>query len=137
MHGAMRARLAVALLLFACGDAPDGDLSGGVLATFAVGDETFRVFVTNPATIQQILDLRDGASEASIPSGALRTGRGRADHNLPWSWHLDPEDIEMAEVTTEVCDGTPSLVEADLPGYLAVGRFCPWTATLESVEDLR
>jgi hypothetical protein len=124
------------LLLAACGDS-SSTASGGVLATFAVGDETFRVFVTNPATIQQLFDLRDGLSNASIPSGALRTGPGVEGHNAPWSWHLDPEDIEMAELAIEACDGTPSIVEDDLAGYLALGRFCPWSATLVEIEDLR
>lgn len=127
------------LLLAACGGgtSPDGPPSGGVLATFAVGAETFRVFVTNETTIQQLFDLRDGLSEANIPSGALRTGPGEGDHNLPWSWHLDAEDIEMAELAIEACDGSPSIVENDLAGYLALGRFCPWAATLVSLEDLR
>lgn len=41
----------------------------------------------------------------------------------------------MAEVTIELCDGTPSLVEADLDYWLnAVGRFCPWSAELVSVD---
>jgi hypothetical protein len=132
----MRAALTAMLLLAACGDSSMGT-SGGVLATFAVGEETFKVFVTNPATIQQLFDLRDGLSDASIPSGALRTGPGAGGHNLPWSWHLDPDDIEMAELAIEACDGTPSIVEDDLAGYLAIGRFCPWSATLVDLEDLR
>src|SRR5262245_24350483 len=128
--------LVIALLLAACGDS-SMTASGGVLATFAVGDETFKVLVTNEATIQQLFDLRDGLSKASIPSGALRTGPGAGDHNAPWSWHLDAEDIEMAEIAIEACDGTPSIVEDDLAGYLVLGRFCPWSATLVTLEDLR
>jgi len=151
----MRPHIAIALVfsLAACGGGtagedpppdplPPGDpqppaLSGGVLATFTAGGETFHVFVTNPATIQQIFDLRDGLSTATIPSGAIRPGPGEADHNLPWSWHLDPVDITMVEVAVEVCDGSPSIVENDLAGYLNVGRYCPWSAALVSVEDFR
>jgi hypothetical protein len=134
----VRGLLTALLVLAACeGDGASADLSGGVLATFEVGGETFRAFVTNPNTIQQLFDLRDGLSEANIPVGTLRTGPGVADHNLPWSWHLDPVEIQMAELAIEACDGTPSIVENDLAGYLALGSFCPWSATLVALEDLR
>jgi len=37
---------------------------------------------------------------------------------------MDPEDIEMAEVRTEVCDGTPSHVEENLDEFInTVGRY--------------
>jgi hypothetical protein len=115
-----------------------GGLEGGVLATFDVLGEQFRVWVTNPATIQQLFDLQAGLSDASIPSGRLLTGPGQADHNAPWSWHLDPEEIEMAEFTIELCDSTPSYVEANLAEIIAtVGYFCPWSAELVSIEDFR
>ncbi len=149
----VRAAVLLILLLAACGggapgeDPPPGPLppgdpqppapAGGVLATFTAAGETFRVFVTNEATIQQLFDLSDGISQATIPSGAFRLGPGEADHNLPWSWHMDPEDIAMVELAIEVCDGSPSIVENDLAGYLAVGRYCPWDATLVALEDLR
>lgn len=136
---AMGVALALAMTLAGCDGSttePD-ELSGGVLATFQVSGEPFRVWVTNPETIQQIFDLRDGTSSASIPNGALHEGQGRADHNAPWAWHLDPEDIEMAEATIEICDGRPSLVDDMLEDYLDVGRFCPWGAELVSVEDFR
>ncbi len=133
--------LAVAIAaLPACGassTAPEEPLEGGVLATFRVSQEEFRVWVTNEATIQQIFDLRDAKSSASIPNGALREGQGRADHNAPWTWHLDPIDIEMADFTIEVCDGRPSLVDSLLQDYLTVGRFCPWGAELVGVQDFR
>ena len=70
-------------------------------------------------------------------NGALREGQGRADHNAPWTWHLDPIDIAMADFTIEVCDGRPSLVDSLLDDYLTVGRFCPWGAELVRVKDFR
>lgn len=117
----------------------DGDaLAGGILATFAVGDEQFRVWVTNPATIEQILALQAGTSTASIPNGVIHYGSGAGGHNAPWSWHLDPEQIEMADFTTEVCDAAPSYVEENLDEFVeVVGRYCPWGATLVTVEDYR
>ena len=139
-HGRGVASTAVIAVLSACGTdstAPEDLLEGGVLATFVVSQEQFHVWVTNPETIQQIFDLRDGLSTANIPNGALHEGQGLGDHNAPWTWHLDPSDIAMAEATIEICDGRPSLVDSLLPDYLTVGRFCPWGAELVSVQDLR
>jgi hypothetical protein len=90
---------------------PPEQLDEGVLATFDVTGEVFRVWVTNPQTVQQILDLAAGESTANIPNGVILRGPGAADHNLPWSWHLD-EFIDT------------------------VGRYCPWSARLVSVEVL-
>ncbi len=116
---------------------PSEDLDEGVLATFDVDGEVFQVWVTNPQTAQQILDLAAGESMANIPNGVILRGPGAAEHNLPWSWHLDPEQIEMAEMTTEVCDGQPSYVEEHLDEFVdSVGRYCPWGARLLSVEVL-
>ena len=133
--------VAIAVLgLAGCGEdatSPEDLLEGGVLATFQVSQEEFSVWVTNEATIQQIFDLRDGTSTANIPNGKLHQGAGLGDHNDPWTWYLDPVDIEMADLTIEVCDGRPSLVDDLLPDYLTVGRFCPWGAELVRVEDFR
>jgi hypothetical protein len=133
--------LILALALFAGCDsgaiAPGDELQGGALVTFQVSGERFRVWVTNETVIAQIFDLRDGVSNANIPNGVLHASPGVADHNAPWLWHLDAEEIQMAESTIEVCDGRPSLVDALLEEYLAIGRFCPWGAVLVSIEDRR
>jgi hypothetical protein len=113
-------------------------LEGGVLATFDVTGEAFTVWVTNPATIEQLLALERGESTANIPNGRLLRGAGEADHNAPWSWHLDPEDIEMAEITIELCDGAPSYVEDNVAEFADnIGRYCPWSAQLVALEDRR
>jgi hypothetical protein len=130
----------VLAILAGCGDDPSGpvdELQGGALATFQVSGEQFHIWVTNDAVIEQILDLRDGLSSANIPNGVLHAGPGIADLNAPWLWHIDAEDISMAEVTVEVCDGRPSLVDSLLEDYLMVGRFCPWGAELVSIDDRR
>ena len=105
---------------------------------FEVSGERFSVFVTNSGTISEILALEAGMSEASSPHGRLIRGPGPAEYNLPWSWHMDPVDIEMAEVTIELCDAKPSIIENNLEEWLnVVGQFCPWDARLVSVDDLR
>ena len=110
------------LLLAACAvpvGTPDADeLNGGILVAFDVVGEEFHVWVTNPQTIEQILDLQQGISSANIPNGRILHGPGRGGHNSPWSWHLDPVDIEMAEVTIEVGDGTPSFVGEEVDYFV-------------------
>ena len=132
----------VALLLIApaCGSpvAPSPDLEGGVEATFDVSGVQFKVFVTNPTTIGQLLDLSRGVNTGLFPNGPIRRGAGAGGHNEPYSWHLDPAQTEMAEVAIEVCDGSPTYVEEHLDEFVdVVGRYCPWGAKLAKLEDYR
>jgi hypothetical protein len=134
--------MVAAMLGAACGGptapSPDEPLKGGVLATFSVGNESFRVWIRNARTIEQVLGLQRGTSTASIPNGKLRTGAGQGAHNAPYSWHLDPDEIDMAALTIEVCDGAPSYVEAHRDEFIAqVTRYCPWGARLTALVDYR
>jgi hypothetical protein len=111
-------------------------LKGGVLATFDVSGERFRVWVTNPQTIWDLYLLQRGESTASIPNGRILRGAGRAQHNAPYGWHLDPRDIAMADFTTEVCDARPSYVEENTGEFVdKVGRYCPWSARLLELRN--
>lgn len=54
---------------------------------------------------------------------------GNGGFNSPWSWHLDPDDVTMAEFAIELCDGTPSEVERNFPYWtFQVETFCPWSS---------
>jgi hypothetical protein len=111
-------------------------LAGGILVTFDVVGESYHIFITNQETIAQVFAMQRGESKAKIPSGRLV--RGPVSYNLPWSWHIDSEDIHMAEVTIELCDGTPSQVEANLDYCVnTVKYFCPWSAKIVSIDDYR
>jgi hypothetical protein len=102
--------------------------SRGALVTFRVVDETFRVQLLD----QRQIDAAQGAANggpARIPNGRLVAGTGV---NVGWSWHL--EDVEFAELTTEVCDGRPSDVEREGVTF-GGGRFCPWTARVISIQE--
>jgi hypothetical protein len=134
------AAIGLAAALSGCGSSPTAPtfgLRGGVLATFAVGTEQFRVFVTNAAAVQALLALdRDGG--AGFPNGRIRTGAGAGNHNAPYTWSLDPEEIEIVPLAIELCDGRPSYVEAHRQEYVdVVGRYCPWGARLVELVDLR
>jgi hypothetical protein len=126
--------------------APGDPLAGGIVAVFrnqGTGtdglpfDETFRVWITNPQTIDDVFEVQAGINPTRFPAGTLLAGPGEADHNLPWSWHLDPDNVAMVEAAMEACDGRPSLVEQYLANFLNVGSYCPWSASLDSIEDYR
>jgi hypothetical protein len=119
------------------GMSPNPELEGGVLATFRVEGETFRLWTTNPTTIADLFALKAGTSQANIPNGPILPGAGQGDHNHPWTWHIDPEGTVMAENTIEVCSGTPSYVESTLADWLALGQYCPWGAVLVKLRDFR
>lgn len=91
-------------------------------------------------------DARDGEVETARPrargaSRILRPGdldAGRLESsgsvNVGYSWHIDPNDIEFANITMEVCDGKPPDVEAQL---ITSDRFCPWTARGVATDEVR
>jgi hypothetical protein len=119
--------LAAALLSgLACKDSNPAEPSDAlfeILASAASG-ETFRIQVSDPSQIAALESLL-GQGNRKIVSGALRRGNG--GFNTPWSWHMAPDSIEVADVTIELCDGRPSDVESALDYWIdTVGRFCPW-----------
>lgn len=126
----------VALAAWGCasGDGGDGGDDGAddapVVVTFqTIGSERFKVRLTDPADIDVARRLLAGEDAPSIPNGLVV--RGVTDVNEGYTWSLDPEDFEFADVTIEVCDGLPSDVEA---GTITSERFCPWSAIVVSVE---
>ena len=66
------------------------------------GDK-FTVYATDPETIQLLTDNYYSLNNMFV-SGRLVIGNG--GFNSPWSWHLDPDDVTMAEFAIELCDGT-------------------------------
>lgn len=122
-----------AALLAACdsdSSAPGED--GAVFVVEVESGEQFRIMLRDEAQIAEAEALV-GASAQKIVNGALLPGDG--GFNAPWSWHMDPENVELADLTIELCDGRPSMVEADLDMWLGtVGRFCPWSSRIVARE---
>lgn len=118
--------------------APSPELRGGAVATFSVGSEVFKVFVTNTTAIDRLNALLERSDAGSIPNGRIRRGPGAASHNAPYGWHLDPQDIEIVDTAIELCDGRPSYVQANVDEYVdVIERYCPWGARLLSLADYR
>lgn len=118
-------------LLASCGGG-GGEAEGPPVATFsfrmkgAGAEQEFRYATSSEAVIararaQLALPV---AGRAQFPIGPIAAGSGGV--NLNWNWHFT--DLAFTEAATAVCDGTPSLVEADLPYWLnTVKSFCPWS----------
>ena len=87
-----------------------------------VGQETFVLRTTHAATAALALANMRGENN-QFPIGALRAGNG--GFNAAWSWHFDPDEVRFTESAIELCDGTPSYVEAHLADFPS---YCPWSA---------
>lgn len=93
-----------------------------------VSGEQFVVRVTDQAQIDD-LEARLASGEPGVVTGTLEAGDG--GFNTAWSWHMVPSTVETADMSIEVCDGRPSMVEENLDYWLdTVGRFCPWSAVV-------
>ncbi|MDB5753515.1 MAG: hypothetical protein JWP65_3936 [Ramlibacter sp.] len=120
-------------MLAACGGGSDSDGAQPQAVTFVFrlhglpAAEEFRASTASPDVIAAArAQLRLPVSARRLfATGAIRAGDASA--NPGWRWHL--VQLELAEVTIELCDGRPSMVEADLGYWLGtVGRFCPWSS---------
>ena len=122
------------LVASGCGQAgasPSPSAASAVIVTFEVaGGERFRVLLTDAADIEVANRLAAADPDApSIPNG--RVIRGETGVNTGFTWSLDPNDFEFADVTIEVCDGVPSDVEQ---GLVTSDRYCPWSAILADIQ---
>ena len=69
------------------------------------------------------------ADRRQFPAGPIAAGNG--GFNLNWGWHFT--DLSLVEAAVEVCDGTPSMVQANLNYWLTTVRnFCPWAAYVDT-----
>jgi hypothetical protein len=128
--------ITAAVLLGACtvGTSPSPSTapsrSTNVVVTFRVIDQEFRVELTDPKDVEAARRLLRGEEAPRIPNGIVV--RGNPGVNTGYSWHIDPASIEFADVTTEVCDGLPSDVEANA---ITFDRYCPWQAEVIEIAE--
>lgn len=93
-----------------------------------VAGERFNVRATDPETIRLLAENYGGKNSMHV-TGKL--ARGDGGFNSPWPWHLEPDSVRMAEVSIELCDGRPSLIEEDLEYWIeTVGSYCPWGSSI-------
>ncbi len=102
----------------------------GVVVTIQVADEQYKIRLIDPADIEIAQKLLAGEEAPNIPNGVVV--RGDPDVNTGYSWHIDPDSVEFADLTTEVCDGRPSDVEK---GLITSDRYCPWAAKVVAIDE--
>ena len=103
----------------------------GVIVTFRVADsEQYKIRLTDPTDIEMARKLLQGNEAPAIPNGVVI--RGSSDANVGYSWHIDPDTVEFADVATEVCEGLPSDVEK---GLITSDRYCPWSAKVVAIDE--
>ena len=122
----------LAIVWSACqADPADSGTPGGYL--FAMHDqgesEQFVALTDDPAVIAK-LDSQLALPESErlmFINGPIAAGDG--GHNSSWSWLFLPGQWDLTEISIELCDGRPSMVEAGLDYWIdTVGAFCPWGA---------
>lgn len=113
-------------LLAACGEATGPNKEAVATFVVEVSGEEFRVQVTTE-TEAEAFRARMASGIEGVVSGSLISGSGGI--NSPWKWHLDASTVHVADMAIELCDGRPSMVDADLAYWLNnVRQFCPWGA---------
>ena len=117
----------IIFILASCG----GGKPEGVIVTFRVADrEAYKIQLTDPADIDMARKLLAGEEDPKIPNGKIVYGDPGV--NQGYSWHIDPETLEFADMTTEVCDGLPSDVEQ---GIITSDYYCPWSAEVIAIDE--
>ncbi|MEM0482086.1 MAG: hypothetical protein QXM16_04260 [Nitrososphaerota archaeon] len=112
----------IALLIFSPLLAGGGRRGGRYFLVDVLG-ERFVIYVTDAETIRLAEDNMRGLNRL-FPIGELERGDG--GFNWPWSWHLHPDTVRLAEFSIELCDGLPSYVESELDYWVdTVGSYCP------------
>lgn len=95
--------------------------------------EFFRVYLTNPQTIRDAIDSYYGKNNKHINGKIVDDRPKKSPYDTRWSWHLDPDDTSLSDISMEVCDGWPSDVEKD-PAAFGAGRFCPWNSLVSGLK---
>ncbi|WP_251857665.1 hypothetical protein [Herbiconiux sp. L3-i23] len=138
MSGSRRIVAGAAVLLLpvlaGCAGGPTADpIEAPAVATFLVaGEEEYRIELVTDELVEHVVGLQNGGEDGRIPVGRIvRDGDGGV--NSPWSWHIDPDSLEFADFTTEVCDGLPSFVEDET---LTSDTYCPWLTEVVGIEPL-
>ena len=91
------------------------------------------MLVVNPDAIKEALDNMNGLNSMH-PIGLLELGDG--GFNKPWGWHYKPGTVTMTDMSTEVCDAEPHVVQENLDYFVNVVKYyCPWAAKIISASQ--
>jgi len=98
--------------------------------------ETYVAATSDPEVIQEVeaqlnkpMDERDKHINGTI-------AHGDGGHNEGYPWHFKTGEWALADVSVEVCDGTPSFVSENVDYFVEeVGRYCPWNSRVNREVD--
>jgi hypothetical protein len=121
MHRRSTSLVLVLAAVFAtsCDDGPTAPRSQRQFRVRDVHAQLMTVRIDDPAVVAQAEQLLRSGEQRWVV-GRLQEGNG--GFNQPWSWHLDPGSIELAEVTIEACQTTVRGVEDDLDYWRQYSR---------------
>lgn len=110
--------------------------SSGFVAAFTAAGEHAHVWIDNEAANAYVVSwLIEPDVPFGIPGGPIELD---GTYNPGYSYRLDPTQVSIADLWTEVCDAAPCYIEADAEGWAAnPGDWCPWGFTLETLYDCR
>ena len=122
--------LCLLLILPACGNSNNVGNEGAVVTFLVAGSEQYKIEITDPANLEIARNLLAGNEDPKIPNGIVI--RDDPSVNEGYSWHIDPDSLEFADMTTEVCDGLPSDVENEI---ITSDYYCPWAAEVVAIDE--
>jgi hypothetical protein len=130
IHSLLLCLLCLLLILPACGNSGNEENEGAVVTFLVAGSEQYKIEITDPANLEIARNLLAGNEGPKIPNGIVI--RDDPSVNEGYSWHIDPDSLEFADVTTEVCDGLPSDVENEI---ITSEYYCPWAAEVVAIDE--
>ena len=74
---------------------PPSEVGDAILVRFQVGPDSFHVLVTDPDGIDKLVDIYEGRQAFQYFSGLIRGGAGVHEENLPWSWYIPGDNVNV------------------------------------------
>jgi hypothetical protein len=102
----------------------------GVVVILRVEDEEYKIRLTDPSDMEIARKFLAGEQAPNIPNGIVV--RNDPDVNIGYSWHIDPDSVEFADMTTELCDDRPSDLEN---GVINFDRYCPRSVKVVAIDE--
>ena len=109
---------------------------GGAFVGFSVAGETFRLWTTDSNFIKEAERQLAGTAPIRIPNLRRVVAVADCSNPPPWiaprPWHTAATPVEFTDQAPELCDATPTYVDAHAGDFVASG-YCPWQAHVITV----
>lgn len=121
------------LISMSCDSTTDNSDEGERYYEFTHADQGVEYSIIARTSDPEVIDRIEDELDLPFEERSLHIHgdieRGDGGHNNNWSWHFTPGEWNMVEISAEVCDGRPQMVEDDLDYWVdQVGYFCPWSS---------